>query len=106
MRHSHRKAAEHQHHQQAAQEQRAYQIVERDLDEVGRAEDRGVHLDAGQTRAQLVESVFDAPGHVQRVGPREFFDDQHQSRTIVDHRITDERPGGLLHVGHVLQEQR
>ena len=47
-RHSKRNSAEDHHDQEEAEHQRLGEVVDRQLDEVGLLEDRGVELDAGQ----------------------------------------------------------
>ena len=48
-------------------------------------------------------AFFDAARDVDRVGPREFFDDQHEAGLVVDDRVADERLMVFDDVGHVAE---
>ena len=78
-----------QDHEQNAEQQRPREVAERLLDEGGRPEDRGVKLHAGKARAHVVDRLFDAPRHRERVGVRELLNDQHQAAAIIDDGVTD-----------------
>ena len=65
----------------------------------------GVDLDALQARPHLLDGVFDAPGDVERVRPRQLLDDEHQPGTVVDDGVAQERLVVDHDVGHVAQEE-
>ena len=56
-----------------------------------RPEDRRVDLDALEARPQLLERLLDAAGDVERVGPRELLDDEHDARAVVDDGVAEQR---------------
>src|ERR687890_1321340 len=78
-----------QNHEQYPNQQRLSEVVERHLDEGGRPEDRRVDFHAGKARTHVIDRLFDAPRHLQRVGVRELLNNQHQAAAIVDDGITD-----------------
>ena len=91
VRHSNRKATRTSTTSRQPRSSALREVVERDLDEGRRPEDRGVDLDARQAGPQLLERLLDAAGHLERVGPRELLDDQQQARAVVDDRVADQR---------------
>ena len=65
--------------------------MDRHLNEVRRAEDGGIDVQIRKTRPHRIQRVVDSLGDLQGVGPREFLDDEQQTRTAVDDGVADER---------------
>ena len=99
------KHAERRHHEKRSNEERRGEAIDRHLDKGRRPKDGGVDLDTGQTGLQRFELCFHVPRHVQRVGTREFLDDQQQAGAIHKDRVSDERLMVFDHLGHVRQAQ-
>ena len=57
----------------------------------------------GQAGRELVERLLDAVGDVERVGPRELLDDEHQARAVVDDGVADQRLVVVDDVGDVAE---
>ena len=77
--------------QDRTEEEGLRQVVEGDVDERRRTEDRRVDLDPLEARPELVDRRFHTARDVERVRPRELLDDEHDARTVVDDRIAEER---------------
>ena len=94
---------EHQHEcdEQDAERERLREVLERQLDEARRTEDRRVDLEVLESWPHLGEGLLDPAGHVQRVAPRELFDDEQQAVAVVDDRVTGEQLVPLDHFGDV-----
>ena len=92
---------QHNHHQQRAEPERPQEVIERDFDESGGAEDGRVDVDASQAWPHLFDSRFHAFGHFDAVAPGEFFDDEQQARAIVNDGVANHRPGAAHQVGNV-----
>src|SRR5829696_7413776 len=92
-----------QNHEQDAEQQRRRKVLDRHLDEGGRAEDRRVYVHAGEAGAHLVDGLFDAPRNLHGVGVRELLNDQHQAGAVVDDGLTGERLVTTHHVPHVAE---
>ena len=90
-RHSIEEQRQHQHDEQTAEQQRPAQMLDRDLDEARRTEDRGIDLQIRQAGLQGRERVIDALGHLERVRPGKLLDDEQQARAAVDDGIADQR---------------
>ena len=94
-------AGDDQHHQADADQHGGGQVVDRLLDERGRAEDRGVDRDVGQARLHLVDRLLDPAGHLHRVGAAVLLHHQQEALAVVDHGITDQRSGIDEHVAQI-----
>ena len=84
------------HHEQAAEQQREGQVVDRHVDEVGLAEDVGVDRHAGQPGFQVGQGLVDALGDPHGVGAGGLLDHEQQARPRVDDRVADERLRALV----------
>ncbi len=60
----------------------------------------------GKTRPHLVDRLFHAPRHVERVRPGKLLDDEHQARAVVDDGVARERLVVDDDVGHVAEQDR
>ena len=93
-------------HEQAAEQQRRLQIVERDFDEIGRSENGRIDLHFRQTGLNFFDRLFDALGGLERIGPRILFDDQEQAGLAVDDGFASHRPGFHDDIGDIAQHER
>ena len=91
--------------QEAADQQRNAEVVDRELDEARGPEDVRVDRDAGKPGLQVAQRVLDALRHFQRVGALELLDHEQQAGAAVDHRVADERLGAVDDLGHVAEAQ-
>jgi hypothetical protein len=82
------------------------QVLEGSFDKRRRPEDLRIDIHIGQRWPELLHRLFDTVSHVQRVGPRQLFDDQQDAGHVVDNCVTDRRRRSNLHLGHVAQQQR
>ena len=91
--------------QQRADDQRPGQVVRSpsSMKSAG-LEDRGVDLEARESRAGAASSASSTPRvNVERVGPRELLHHEHQPGPVVDDRVADQRLTSFLHVGDVTE---
>ncbi len=94
-----------EHHQNAADQERAVEIPQRHLDERRGPEDGRVDVDVGQPRLQRGDRRFDVARDLQRVAVRLFLHDQHQAVAAIDHRVADRRRKAFDHLGDVADAQ-
>src|SRR4030095_3012511 len=94
------------HDQEAPEQEGVIQVRQRTLDEGGRAKDGGIDLKAWEARLQRVERGFhlisDGPG----VSPRLLLDDEQQTWSVVDHRVTDRHRMADAYFGNIAEPNR
>ena len=105
VRQSKRNETQDDHHQDAADDHRLAEVLQRPLDEAGGPEDGRVDVHALEPRHQGLEGLLDLLGDLQRVAGRLLLDDQQQALAVVDHGVADRRREADLDLGHVAQSQ-
>ena len=97
---------QHDRNQQAADHQRAGEVIDRLLNEGRWAEDRGVDLHILKAGAKLIDSRLDIAGQLQRVAGGLLLDDQHDARAVIDNGIADRRREAIGHLCNIAHPNR
>ena len=85
-------------------DERGAEVVDRALDEGRRPEDGGVDLHARQPWLHLLDCRLDAGSDVERVGPWQLLDDEHQALAAIDDCVTEQRLVIDQHVCDIAQD--
>ena len=99
------KGENHDDDENAPKHQCAGKIVDGSADVFRGAKDLGVDLHVGKTGFHLLQRRFDGAGHLERVAPRVFLDDQHETGAVVDDRIADHSLRAPREFGHIAENE-